>query len=414
MRIFIPKFTLTWGDNASLIKTNFRQKKKLWLQTVQQEEETEVEVEAEHETSAPPIQDMIAYKEEETEPRSILKRVGSFENLRDPNKKIMFADNTVGGSDSDSSSDDENIFTGPFPEPKIPTQVEMDEDFSFHLMQTFIGKTVGKKKHRSRKSSDSSDSSDDDDFIARSPVKTFVQNVNIENNKEIIENTSRLKFINEHAVVEINETSNAQDHNEDNNSDRSAINSVTIIAQTDTDSSSSFENRELCGNENERMKTLKKENLPSNKSETEALCCENGSSPRTLQEIRNVSENQQEPNIKCDPPDSMDTGASNNKVFTNGTETSISQGWDLIDNAEFSEMDQETREQTVVAAKILASDKDKIKRDSTSAANSEKENQAEVKSEMKGSAQSDKSKDTHAVDIPFMGKLVKTQVLRLL
>ena len=73
-----------------------RQKKKTWLLQKMEEEETIMEIEDESNNSAPTIQDLRAYPEDEAEPRGILKKVGSFENLRDPGKRIMFADTTVG------------------------------------------------------------------------------------------------------------------------------------------------------------------------------------------------------------------------------------------------------------------------------------------------------------------------------
>ena len=93
----------------------------------------------------------------------------------------MFADCTVGGSASDSSSnddddDDDDMFEGPFPEPRIPTEIEPDDQFQQDLMKAFIGKT----RHWAKDSDDSFDSSEDDSFVAKKskrhkkkrPVKT--------------------------------------------------------------------------------------------------------------------------------------------------------------------------------------------------------------------------------------------------
>ena len=68
------------------------------------------------------------------------------------------------------------MFEGPFPEPRIPTEIEPDEQFQQDLVKAFIGKT----KYWAKESDDSSESSDDDSFISKKskrhrkkqPVKT--------------------------------------------------------------------------------------------------------------------------------------------------------------------------------------------------------------------------------------------------
>lgn len=210
-----------------------QQKKKAWQQTLQQEEETVIEIRDESNTSASAIHDLLAYPEDEKEPRGILKKAGSFENLRDPEKRITFVDCTVGGSASDTSSSEDDMFEGPFPEPKIPTELEPDHQFQQHIIKAFIGKTIGKTKHRSKDSDDSSDSSDDDSFLIQKskkhkkqrPVKTvaaldsnghgtekngmkigtpkpdsqvIVQRMEMGVNKELEQDTKELNFVENH------------------------------------------------------------------------------------------------------------------------------------------------------------------------------------------------------------------------
>ena len=96
-------------------------------------------------------------------PPGILKKSRSYECLRTSERKLNFNSGTFGGSESETTSDSDTDpeFHGPF-DPSIPMEIDMEEDFSFHLVQHLVRKTVKRKKrlpvYSDRSSSDTDDS----------------------------------------------------------------------------------------------------------------------------------------------------------------------------------------------------------------------------------------------------------------
>ena len=110
-------------------------------------------------------------------PQGILKKSRSYECLRTSEKKLNFDASTVGGSDSDSTTSDSDLsdldLHGPL-EPKMPLEVDMEDDFSFHLVQHLVKKTVKRQKSFSKHGEylDTSSSDPDDSD------KEFLESVN--------------------------------------------------------------------------------------------------------------------------------------------------------------------------------------------------------------------------------------------
>lgn len=131
---------------------------------------------------------LLAVERKEEDPQSILKKVGSFENLKTAERRLVFADDTFGGSDSDitysSASENElgESFSGDF-------AVPVDEDFSNHVVQHLVRKTI-KKRKQSCTDTDAeavvSDSESENEFLQSLTVKP-----------ELVERNSSVHAVNE-------------------------------------------------------------------------------------------------------------------------------------------------------------------------------------------------------------------------
>lgn len=150
-------------------------------------DETEETRDGESETQTTCDQ-LLAVERKEEEPQSILKKVGSFENLKTAERRLVFADDTFGGSDSDitysSASENElgESFSGDF-------AVPVDEDFSNHVVQHLVRKTI-KKRKQSCTDTDAeavvSDSESENEFLQSLTVKP-----------ELVERNSSVHAVNE-------------------------------------------------------------------------------------------------------------------------------------------------------------------------------------------------------------------------
>ena len=397
---------------SKLILAFYRQKKKIWIEASL--EETEVRIVNANDASALAIQDLKAYKEEENEPRSILKKAGSFEDLRDPNKRIVFADNTVGGSESDSSSSDDESFKPPF-EYKIPTEIELEEDFSQHIMKTFIKRTFGKKKYKS----DLSDSSDDENLTIRKSVE------NLKPSRFELDNKS-------------SEYTNAPGRNnvKEEISDVSLTNAYNSIAQNDN---STIQNDQIYVEDTEnRVKECQTENIIENETVTEPVSITNSNlivdkhqdncdieTPTfdRLQEPSSGSETALESNFLNNMNSADIISISDKLSVSHDEENSTDSSWDIVGNAELRDMTDGNTEP-------LTHNKDEINSDVTSSVSAlddtsqsefhindtpDQKAGSEVVKEVKGRNKlmphTDRTKDCSVVDVPFLGKLVRTQVL---
>ncbi|XP_045164453.2 uncharacterized protein LOC123528642 [Mercenaria mercenaria] len=102
------------------------------------------------------------------EPQSILKRVGSYENLKSSEKRLVFADDTVGGSDTEttyssvSEDDFEQSVTA-----SVAVPSEIDGDFSSNVVQHLVRKTIKRRKRSVTDSSEAgvSDSESESEFL---------------------------------------------------------------------------------------------------------------------------------------------------------------------------------------------------------------------------------------------------------
>lgn len=111
----------------------------------------------------------------EEKPQSILKKVGSFENLRTMEKRLIFADDTVGGSDSDvtysSASENElgeSVATG------VTQRVDVDDDFSSNVVHHLVRKTIKRRNQASTDAdfeADISDSESESEFLRSLTVR---------------------------------------------------------------------------------------------------------------------------------------------------------------------------------------------------------------------------------------------------
>lgn len=106
----------------------------------------------------------------EEEPKSILKRTGSFGNQRSSQKRIVFADATADGSDSDGSS---SASEGERLSPEGCTEADADdkdEVFSKHVVKHFVKQTL-RRRSESAQTGDQlefSEESDDEHEFLRS------------------------------------------------------------------------------------------------------------------------------------------------------------------------------------------------------------------------------------------------------
>lgn len=129
------------------------------------------------ESAADKVTDIPADRGDVSEPQGILKKSRSYENLKTKERKLCFAGGTEGGSasDSDSSSldssdadsdaslsdsesDEENH--GPEFESKLCKEINMEDDFSFHVVKSLVKKTVRRRKKTLEREIDS-----DDEFL---------------------------------------------------------------------------------------------------------------------------------------------------------------------------------------------------------------------------------------------------------
>lgn len=116
---------------------------------------------------------LLAVERREEEPQGILKKVGSYENLKTAERRLVFADDTFGGSDSDitysSASENElgESFSG-------DVAVPVDEDFSNHIVQHLVRKTIKKRKQsctNTEAEAVASDSESENEFLQSLTVK---------------------------------------------------------------------------------------------------------------------------------------------------------------------------------------------------------------------------------------------------
>ena len=430
----------------------FRQKKKAWQQTLQQEEETVIEIRDESNTSASAIHDLLAYPEDEKEPRGILKKAGLFENLRDPEKRITFVDCTVGGSASDTSSSEDDMFEGPFPEPKIPTELEPDHQFQQHIIKAFIGKTIGKTKHRSKDSDDSSDSSDDDSFLIQKskkhkkqrPVKTvaaldsnghgtekngmkigtpkpdsqvIVQRMEMGVNKELEQDTKELNFVENHYRNSFCSGTEQRDDTKvsnvvssaDNVNDR---NTPENNARINTDTRNNYENTIVTEENRNSEITVSHENVYS---------APNGFHQSVLSGS---------PQHACINDDSSENGrrlVDDNKVpkVSEFYETESAENWQnsavYEENDDIDKLQEKLNELNPDIEDGVSSNCDNLVDSNGAAVNSQGLNKVSgdvyetgerlpVRTEMSSRSSPNTMLDKCVMDVPFMGKLVRTQV----
>ena len=409
-----------------------RQKKKVWVAA--DLDETDTDIRDETDKSGTTIQNLKSVKQEENEPHSILKRAGSFENLRDPTKKIVFADDTVGGSDSESSSSDEESFKPPFEYEHIPI-MGMEEDFSAHLMKTFIGNSFGKKKYNA----DFSDSSDDEKIVRKESVKPIVISGNGKSNVRL----NNLKPSPLVTDIEISECAN----NIQNNNNEGECGDMSLTHPNDSHKLEESENvsvqidTNLCDNEEDKRKEFPVDNTSEKETdrdseikqnEREVLPVDRTTAPNVC---HSVTDSIQESFTANNTKSGNDVGASDLNSVSNDKFDSTDSGWDIIDNDELKDfknigakMQKHSDVDKLICEKseIVVGDKEgnvKGAQDDTHPSNScimdmhnEKEDSmvvGEMKAgnEVKLSSHPEKPKDCSVVDVPFMGKLVRTQVL---
>lgn len=405
---------------------NCRQKKKVWLL----QEEEEVEITEEVDTSGPAIQQLIAYPDEEKEPKGILKKVGSFENLRDPGKKLTFADNTEGGSASDTSCSEDDMFECPFPEP-FPTEIEVDEDFSFHLVKTFISKTIGKPKFF-----DLSDSSDDDILVSapkkllatKKPVIQIAQKLETKGDSQSLDSevsqkltgtkserslagdTSQLQFVESHYFKDSYSCDTEQ---------RDMVEDMLTNAGDVKDQSNTLENVSSknikTSEENKKKKTL-------NGYQEEVLT---GSPQLCITDTAPFNNN----------GNSLgDINENNPLVVSANIGSHILSEWTSTESTKLKEISQNSVEQNRSYSELVNENKNEMTPDISKSITIESDNNInlsgsitlqtvketndvdepdrgpEIKFNGKPLSPSDRTVDSSFADVPFMGKLVRTQV----
>ena len=414
-----------------------RQKKKVWVAA--DLDETDTGIGDETDTSGTTIQNLKSVKQEENEPHSILKRAGSFENLRDPTKKIVFADDTVGGSDSESSSSDEESFKPPFEYEHIPI-MGMEEDFSAHLMKTFIGNSFGKKKYNA----DFSDSSDDEKIVIKESVKPIASSGNGKSNVRL----NNLKPSPLVTNIEISECANniQNNNNEEECCDMSLTHPNDSHKLDEPDNVSVQIDTNLCDNEEDKIKEFPVDNTIENKTdrdseikqdEREVLPVDRTTAPYVC---HSVTDSIQASLTANNTKSGNNVGASDLNSVSNDKFDSTDSGWDIIDNDELKDFEKiGAKMQKYSDVNNLICEKSEIvvgdtegnmkgaqasvsAQDDTDQSNSckvdihnEKEDTMVV-SEIKAgdvvklTSHPEKPKDCSVVDVPFMGKLVRTQV----
>ena len=415
-----------------------RQKKKVWVAA--DLDETETDIGDETDTSGTTIQNLKSVKLEENEPHSILKRAGSFENLRDPTKKIVFADDTVGGSDSESSSSDEESFKPPFEYEHIPI-MGMEEDFSAHLMKQFIGNSFGKKKYNA----DFSDSSDDEKVGLKVSVKPLAISGNGKSNVTL----NNLKPSPLVSDIEISECANnvQNNNNEEECGDMSLTHPNDSHKLDESDNVSVQLDTNLFDNEEDRRKEFPVDNTSENETdrdseikedESEVLSVARTTTPNVC---HSVTDSKQESFTANNTKSGNIVGASDLNCVSNDKFDSTDSGWDIIDNDEFKDFEKigakiqkHSKVDKLICEKseiVVGETKGNVKdaeatvstQDDNGQSNSciidrrsEKEDfmvvsEMNAGDEVKPTSRPKKSKDCSVVDVPFMGKLVRTQVL---
>lgn len=150
--------------------------------------------------------EFLSGKIEEEEPQGILKHVGSYDNHRTSEKRLVFADDTVGGSDTETTyssvSEDEL-------EHSVTRNVtaEVAEDFSNQIVHHLVRKTI-----KRRKSCDADGGDDDDqaDISDSDSENEFLQSLSVTNtneNKEenmYVQNESETSVTRNSALLETN------------------------------------------------------------------------------------------------------------------------------------------------------------------------------------------------------------------
>ena len=421
-----------------MVLKHSRQKKKVWVAA--DLDETDTDLMDETDTSGTTLQNLKSIKLEENEPHSILKRAGSFENLRDPTKKIVFADDTVGGSDSESSSSDEESFKPPFEYEHIPI-MGMEEDFSAHLMKTFIGNSFGKKKYNA----DFSDSSDDEKIVIKESVKPLAISRNGKSNVR----HNNLKPSPLVTDIEISECANniQNNNNEEECGDMSLTHPNDSHKLDESDSVSVQIDTNLCDNEEDKRKEFPVDNTSDNETDRdsemkqdkrEVLPVDRTTEPNVC---HNITDSIQESLTANNTKSGNDVGASDLNSVSNDRFDSTDSGWDIIDNDDLKDFEKfgakmqkhsdvnklicEKSEIVVgdtegnvkgAQATVSAQDDNDPSNSCIIDRRSEKEDSmvvSEMKAgdEVKLTSHPEKPKDCSVVDVPFMGKLVRTQVL---
>ncbi|KAL4227080.1 hypothetical protein ACF0H5_015054 [Mactra antiquata] len=121
-------------------------------------------------------------KRELSKPSGILKKIGSYESLRTPERRLGFREGTVGGSDSESDtltsvSDAECDGSLMF---KCPTRTETDDDFNSNVVKHLVRKTIKRRSNIPDDDYNSSDSETEHEFLT-SLDKESVSVVNDDN-----------------------------------------------------------------------------------------------------------------------------------------------------------------------------------------------------------------------------------------
>lgn len=157
------------SDNLS----DYRYKKSKWVQAMLSNAEDHVDSFSRqdenssntHKSTVLPGQ-LLTKETKETETQGILKNRGTFENQRSKPRKIVFADDTVGGSESemttssDSEAETEIEMSG---QTIVPANKQADE-FSTHVVGHFV-KRVIRMKSQDGNEPDLDESDSDEEFL---------------------------------------------------------------------------------------------------------------------------------------------------------------------------------------------------------------------------------------------------------
>ena len=132
--------------------------------------------------------EFLSGKLQEEEPKGILKNAGCYENFKSTEKRLVFADDTVGGSDTETTyssiSEDEL-------EHSVTRTVseEVAKDFSTQIVHHLVRKTIRRRKQGEADSGGGVDDDTEDETSDSETENEFLQSLSVTNTRDVRDST---------------------------------------------------------------------------------------------------------------------------------------------------------------------------------------------------------------------------------